>query len=1007
MIFLKDPNMRLNPRPEFWNIQTNASKHVFFHHNTDLIATFKRLIGLFSHIRVPGIGILAKYSSQLLSIALLLVGLSFVITSASAQTYSSPVTVSVDAAGTTAGLPGYIGVYTQRVDNSTHAISAMPNYDNKVTKGWLMVGSDTVYYGVYGGNAFYKEGLNEPWVFIFSSNSYNVTFMTAINTDNTIGGIKWYIDDTGSDIQEIQGQSGTATEVISGEVNDMTSNGTDSLYISKATSPEKVRAYCINQSAPWTSFDDLTNNSAGSANIDYKNSRLLSFDGVQIWRLILGETTWVALTGNNVSGNDICWLNDPGTSGTWDFALGEINSGQDYVYIYHENTVSVPDADFTGTPTSGTAPLTVNYTDQSSNSPDSWSWDFGDGGSSTLQNPSHVYTSAGTYTVSMTATNSAGSDTEVKTNYITVNEPAPVADFTGTPTSGDAPLLVVFTDASSGNITSWNWDFGDGNTSTQQNPSNNYVTAGTYTVVLTVTGPGGSDTKTRTNYITVTQPAPVADFTGDPTSGNAPLDVDFTDQSSNDPDTWDWDFGDGGSSTLQNPDHTYTVSGTYTVILTVTNDGGSDTKTRIDYIAVNVPPAPPVAGFSGDPTSGDYPLDVDFTDESTGSITDWSWDFGDGGSSTQQNPDHTYYDAGTYTVTLTVTGPGGSDTETKVDYITVNTPAPPACEFSGDPTSGDNPLDVDFTDESTGTIDTWSWDFGDGGSSTQQNPSHTYYDAGTYTVTLTVTGPGGSDDETKTDYITVSEAAPVAEFSGDPTSGDVPLDVQFTDESTGDVNSWDWNFGDGENSNEQNPSHTYTSTGVYTVTFTVTGDGGSDTETKTDYISVNEPSPTAQFSATPTTGEAPLEVQFTDESTGNVTSWDWDFGDGNTSTEQHPVNIYQTPGNFTVNLTVTGTGGSTTETKIDYILIPVGINHAGSGSIKIYPNPATNKLQIKFETPAKRSLTIFDANGKPCITAETDVMEFSVDISKLNNGIYLINITENNHTIKEVKIIKR
>lgn len=133
---------------------------------------------------------------------------------------------------------------------------------------------------------------------------------------------------------------------------------------------------------------------------------------------------------------------------------------------------------------------------------------------------------------------------------------------------------------------------------------------------------------------------------------------------------------------------------------------------------------------------------------------------------------------------------------------------------------------------------------------------------------------------------------------------------------------------------------------------------------------------------------------------------EWDFSDGNTSTAQHPVNIYQTPGNFTVSLTVTGTGGSNTETKVDYILIPVGINEALVNNIKIYPNPATNILQIEFKTSAKRRITIFDANGKQCITTEIEGLTTSIDISELSKGWYIIKITENNLPTNKIKIIK-
>jgi len=158
----------------------------------------------------------------------------------------------------------------------------------------------------------------------------------------------------------------------------------------------------------------------------------------------------------------------------------------------------------------------------------------------------------------------------------------------------------------------------------------------------------------------------------------------------------------------------------------------------------------PVAAFTSDETGGEIPLTINFTDQTTGDVTSWSWSFGDGGVSELQNPSHEYTIAGTYTVSLTVTSPGGEDTETKVDYITVTAPPAPVAEFTTDETSGVVPLTVNFTDQTTGNVTSWSWSFGDGGVSELQNPSHTYYDAGVYTVSLTATGPGGSDKVSKT-----------------------------------------------------------------------------------------------------------------------------------------------------------------------------------------------------------------------------------------------------------------
>mgnify|MGYP003764676023 CR=1 FL=1 len=264
----------------------------------------------------------------------------------------------------------------------------------------------------------------------------------------------------------------------------------------------------------------------------------------------------------------------------------------------------------------------------------------------------------------------------------------PVAAFSAAPTSGIAPLTVQFTDASTGSPTAWSWNFGDGGTSDQQHPSHTYNEPGTYTVNLTATNAGGSDTETKTGYITVTAPVlpPVAAFSAAPTTGTAPLTVQFTDASTNDPTAWSWTFGDGGTSDQQHPSHTYNEPGTYTVNLTATNAGGSDTETKTGYITVTAPILPPVAAFSASPTTGIAPLTVQFTDASTGSPTSWHWDFGDGRTSIAQSPRHTYSTAGTYTVNLTATNAGGSDTETKNGYITVSAAPPTApTEAAGSP----------------------------------------------------------------------------------------------------------------------------------------------------------------------------------------------------------------------------------------------------------------------------------------------------------------------------------
>ena len=203
-----------------------------------------------------------------------------------------------------------------------------------------------------------------------------------------------------------------------------------------------------------------------------------------------------------IVGNSI----DVSSSSTFAIRTGAVNG----IPTGGGGTSNVPVAAFSGSPLSGTAPLTVNFADMSSNAPLTWQWNFGDGNSSNTQSPVHSYTVPGTYTVSLTVTNPAGFDTETKSAYVVVDPPVTGgidAEFSGTPISGPAPLTVAFTDATVGGIPlTYLWTFGDGQTSTQPNPAHVYASPGVYTVSLTVTDALGSNTETKTGYISVAVP---------------------------------------------------------------------------------------------------------------------------------------------------------------------------------------------------------------------------------------------------------------------------------------------------------------------------------------------------------------------------------------------------------------------------------------------------------------------------------------------------------------------
>src|SRR4029453_18853800 len=300
----------------------------------------------------------------------------------------------------------------------------------------------------------------------------------------------------------------------------------------------------------------------------------------------------------------------------------------------------------------------------------------------------------------------------------------------------------------------------------------------------------------------------------------------------------------------------------------------------------------------------------------TGSVTALLVDFGDNTTSTAQNPPaHSYSAPGSYTMKLTATGSGGSVTKTATTAINV-VAAAPVTNFTMTPTSGAAPLNVTFTNTTTGSVTTWAWDFGDNTSSTAQNPpAHSYSAPGSYTVKLTATGPGGSVTKTASTPISVVAAAPVANFTMTPASGSAPLNVTFTNTTTGSVTSWLWDFGDNTTSTVQNPpAHSYGAPGSYTVKLTAPGPGGSVTKTATTAINVVAAAPVANFTMTPASGSAPLNVTFTNTPTGSVTSWLWDFGDNTTSTAQSPSHTYSAPGSYTVKLTATGPGGTATRT---------------------------------------------------------------------------------------------
>ena len=385
----------------------------------------------------------------------------------------------------------------------------------------------------------------------------------------------------------------------------------------------------------------------------------------------------------------------------------------------------------------------IQFQDTSSGNPSSWNWNFGDGTTSNLKNPTHIYNNSGSFTVTLQVSN--GYYTKSISKSVTVLAPITV-DFSYSPANPVAGQDVQFVNGSTGSITGYSWNFGDGSTSTLKDPTHKFNSAGSYTVTLTATGPRGSKSTSKT--ITVNQSLSPS-FTFSPASPYAGQSVQFTDTSTGSPTSWQWNFGDGSNSTAKNPTHTYSTAGTYTVTLTVSN--GSETKTTSKSITVK-----PVvqADFTYSPTNPPVGTTIQFTDKSSGNITSWSWQFGDGTTSTQRNPSKAYSASGSYNVKLTVSDGTSSNSMTQ----TVTVVASLVADFSFSPSAPAVGQEVQFLDNSQGSPTSWSWDFGDGSAkSTVKNPTHTYSQAGTFSVKLTISNATASSTQTKS--LTVSSSS--------------------------------------------------------------------------------------------------------------------------------------------------------------------------------------------------------------------------------------------------------
>lgn len=573
---------------------------------------------------------------------------------------------------------------------------------------------------------------------------------------------------------------------------------------------------------------------------------------------------------------------------------------------------------------------------------------------------------------------------------------AQTADFTASPVDGCAPLLVQFSDASTGPVSSYSWNLGNSVTSTLQNPSTTYTAPGTYTVSLTVTGSGGSNTKTVTNYITVYAP-PVVSISGSNLTGCVPLTVPFTSSvTTNSPGIpiYFWNFGDGGTGQIPNPAYTYSTVGTFNVTLTVTSGKGCVTSTTQTGMVTTH--ATPVADFSAPANVYCHaPASVPFTSSGTSGCT-VTWDFDDGSTGTGTAPTHTFNSPGTYHVKMIATNSGGcSDTaiHTYNVLLTTNT-----ATYSG-------PSDIcagaagAFSNSTSGSTLPTTWYFGDGGRASGNAVSYAYAAAGYYPVMMVTTT--GSCPDTAFGNCTV-RPKPVPTISMSPAVPcPAPASVSFSGSGGASGSTYQWSFTQGGTATGSTATRNYTSSVVDTAKLVVTSPYGCKDSILYAPIILRDII-VNKNGISPRQGCVPLTVSFSSSILSgaptpgpypaSVTTTSWDFGDGNSSTATTPNHTYTTPGTYVVRVTMTTANGcSATDTVHIHVGTPVDpVFHVLKdsvcfGSVITAINTTSGPGGVIYfyttntgaNVPAPHQITDIPVDS---------VMEFWITLHSLNNG---------------------
>ncbi|HEX9366624.1 MAG TPA: PKD domain-containing protein, partial [Vicinamibacterales bacterium] len=485
---------------------------------------------------------------------------------------------------------------------------------------------------------------------------------------------------------------------------------------------------------------------------------------------------------------------------------------------------------------------TCTFDGSGSSDPDgtvaSYFWNFGDGGVDAGATVQHTYRT-GTFSARLTAIDNSGTRGTALQTVSVVNAP-PIAMFTYTCNGFTCTFDGSGSSDPDGTISIYQWYFGDGGYALGATPSHTFA-AGTYTVKLVVTSNDYREgTQSQTVILGANAP-PVTSFT----FACSGLTCSFSASGSSDSDgrilRYAWDFGDGttliSGAIPPNASRTYAAEGTYTVTLTVTDNGNAASQTT-HVVTVNAPNTPPVASFTSVCSGLTCSFDASGSSDPDGTISSYAWNFGDGTTGSGVTVGHTYAAGGTYTVTLTVTDNGAATSQTGRTVTVVAPNAPPVASFTSACSALTCGFNASGSSDPDGTIASYAWNFGDATTGSGATASRTFAPGGPYTVTLTVTDNGGATSQTA--HVVTVNAPPVASFTSACSGLTCSFNASGSSDPDGTIASYAWNFGDAATGSGATVSHTFATGGTYTVTLTVT-DNGAGTGTTSQGVTVAPP----------------------------------------------------------------------------------------------------------------------------------------------------------------------